>query len=57
LISAGVTATVNVKLTAKGYELLARKRKLAVQVKITHKQPAGGSATVVSPITLRAPRR
>ncbi|MGZ4308066.1 MAG: Ig-like domain-containing protein [Gaiellaceae bacterium] len=56
-IAAGRKATVAVKLTTKGYRLLVQKRKLAVHVKITHKQPTGGSSTVTGTITLKAPKR
>jgi hypothetical protein len=54
-IPAGRTQSVAVKLTARGYELLVRARRLPTQIRVTYKQPAG-QTTSIRAITLRAPR-
>jgi hypothetical protein len=54
-IAAGRTKTVNVKLTARGFKLLVRAKRLATRVRISYQQPAGGTTTATRTITLTAP--
>ncbi|HEU6444896.1 MAG TPA: Ig-like domain-containing protein, partial [Gaiellaceae bacterium] len=56
-IPAGRTATVRVKLTARGYKLLVRSRRLAVTARMTYRQPSGGTTKASRTITLIAPKR
>jgi len=55
-IAPGRTQTVKVKLTARGFKLLVRVKRLSARVRISYKQPAGGTATATRTITLVAPR-
>jgi alpha-tubulin suppressor-like RCC1 family protein len=55
-IAAGRTHTVNVKVTARGFELLARAKRLPTRVRISYEQPAGGATTATRAITLTAPK-
>ncbi len=55
-IAAGQTQTVEVKLTARGFKLLVRAKRLPTQVAISYEQPAGGTTTATQTITLVAPQ-
>jgi hypothetical protein len=55
-IAPGRTAMVNVKLTGRGFKLLVRVKRLPTQVRISYKQPAGGSTPATRTITLTAPK-
>jgi hypothetical protein len=55
-IATGRTQTVKVKLAARGFKLLVRMRRLPTQVRISYKQPAGGTTTATRTITLTAPK-
>jgi hypothetical protein len=55
-IAAGRTATVKVTLTASGFKLLARVKRLPTPVRITYKLPAGGTTTATRTIMLIAPK-
>ena len=45
---------VKVELSAGGYKLLARVKRLSAQVRISYKQPAGRPTTATRTITLAA---
>ena len=53
-IAAGRTQVVKVELSAGGYKLLARVKRLSAQVRISYKQPAGRPTTATRTITLAA---
>jgi alpha-tubulin suppressor-like RCC1 family protein len=53
-ISAGRTRTVKAKLTASGFRLIVRLKRLSTRVRISYKQPAGGITTVTRTLTLEA---
>ena len=53
-IAAGRTETVGVKLTTRGFKLLVRVKRLPTRVRLSYKQPAGGTATETRTITLTA---
>jgi alpha-tubulin suppressor-like RCC1 family protein len=55
-IAPGRTATVNVKLTGRGFKLLVRVKRLPAQVRISYKQAAGGTTPATRTITLTAPK-
>jgi hypothetical protein len=54
-IATGRTQTVKVKLTARGFEVLVRAKRLSTRVRISHSQPAGGTTAATRAITLTAP--
>src|SRR5206468_1843120 len=54
-IAGGHTQTLRVKLTAKGFTLLARVGRLPIQVGVGFEQPAGGSSATRT-LTLTAPK-
>ena len=54
-IAPGHTAAVNVTLSASGFRLLVRLKRLPAHAQIHYKQPAGGTTTATMAITLRAP--
>jgi alpha-tubulin suppressor-like RCC1 family protein len=56
-IAARRTRTVKVELTARGFTLLVRVRRLPAQVRMSYNQPAGGTTVVTRTITLTAPKR
>jgi alpha-tubulin suppressor-like RCC1 family protein len=55
LIGAGRTRQVKVKLAARGFRLLVRVKRLPTRVRTTYGQPAGGTTTATTAITLKAP--
>ena len=55
-IAPGGAATVNVKLTERGFKLLVRVKRLPTQVRISYKEPAGGTTPATRTITLTAPK-
>jgi alpha-tubulin suppressor-like RCC1 family protein len=55
-IAPGRTQTIKAKLTARGFKLLVRAKRLPTRVRISYKQPAGGTTTATRMITLTAPR-
>jgi alpha-tubulin suppressor-like RCC1 family protein len=54
-IGAGATRIVTVRLTSRGFRLLARARRLAVEARARYRHPGGGTAKATRTITLRAP--
>jgi alpha-tubulin suppressor-like RCC1 family protein len=54
-IAAGRTQAIRVKLTALGFTLLERAKRLSTRARISYKQPAGGTTTATRTITLTAP--
>jgi alpha-tubulin suppressor-like RCC1 family protein len=54
-IAAGRAQSIAVRLTARGFKLLVRAKRLAARVRISFRQPAGGATTVTRTITLTAP--
>ena len=55
-IAAGRTRTVEVDLTARGFALLVRVKRLPTRVRISYKQPAGDTTAATRTITLTAPK-
>ena len=55
-ITTGRTQTVKIKLAARGFKLLVRVKRLPTRVRISCKQPAGGTTTATRTITLTAPK-
>jgi alpha-tubulin suppressor-like RCC1 family protein len=55
-IAAGRTHTVKVKLTANGFTLLARAKRLPTQVGAGYRQPVGGVMSAARTITVTAPK-
>jgi alpha-tubulin suppressor-like RCC1 family protein len=53
-IAAGRRQTVKVELTARGYKLLVRAKRLSTRARISYKQPAGRPTTATRTITLTA---
>ena len=53
-IAAGRKQTVKVELTAVGYKLLVRVKRLSTRVRISYRQPSGGTTTSTRTITLAA---
>ena len=54
-IAAGGAQTIEVKLTASGFKLLVRVKRLPTQARISYQQPAGGVTAATRTITLIAP--
>jgi alpha-tubulin suppressor-like RCC1 family protein len=55
-IADGRSATVKVKLTARGFRLLVHVKHLPTQVRIRYAQPDGSTTTAIRTITLIAPK-
>lgn len=56
-IAAGRTKAVKIKLTAQGFKLLVRRKRLAARGRVSYKQPAGGTTTTTRTIKLVRPKR
>ena len=54
-IAAGRAQPVKVGLTAPGFKLLGRVKRLSTRVEISYRQPAGDTTTETRTITLTAP--
>jgi hypothetical protein len=53
-IAAGRRQTVKVELTARGYKLLVRVKRLSTRARISYRQPGGRPTTATRTITLTA---
>jgi alpha-tubulin suppressor-like RCC1 family protein len=56
-IPPAATATVEVQLSARGFNLLSRRKRLPARATATYSQPAGGSTKASRAVTLLAPKR
>jgi hypothetical protein len=56
-IAAGRTRPVDVRLTARGFRLLVRLKRLPTRARTRYAQPAGGTTTTTSALTLKAPAK